>query len=111
MSDFTSKSEEKRKLRGSSELITKDYPIVDYLEKMFGVDVWVCYEYRRRIDKTILHKTATIYEITHFGGDKKYLSKEEDRNNRTICFWFFGDRVVMAYPDRVGLLKFNWYCL
>ena len=79
-----------------------DAPIIKYLEQLFGCDVYFLYEYRHQDNNAPIHKLATHFHITHFNDGKKYISSDENYFNRTITFWYFGDKLLFAYADGIG---------
>lgn len=68
----------------------------EFLKELFKVEEVLYFSdfYEKSDNQSILGKSATFFQITNFGGDKKIISRTENENNMPIQFWYFGDKLV-----------------
>lgn len=78
-----------------------NYPLVQYLEKLFGVTVYRINEkVREHNEQSKLYESITLMHINYFGGiDNKVITLDEGYHNRTIGFWLFEDKLIFQYED------------
>lgn len=77
-----------------------DAKLVKYLEEQFGVPVYDLNEKVSEWNKqSKLTQSGTYFHITHFGGEKKSLTRDENDMNRTIMFWLFDDKLIFQYEE------------
>lgn len=53
-------------------------------------------------EETKLAQTSTKYHITIHGGEKDKIFNNENRHNRTIAFWKFGNILVWKFESGIG---------
>lgn len=82
--------------------------IVEHLRDVFGKDIKLMYlldsigYLSTTHDTNLIANSAIHYHITIYGENKKIISSEEDRHNRTISFWKFGDVIVFKNESGIG---------
>lgn len=89
--------------KGTDVIDDWDAPITKYLEEQFECPVYSCYETISEYHNlSKLTKSATFLHINHFGDDKPKINEKENFFNRTIMFWYFGDKLIFYYADGMG---------
>lgn len=77
-----------------------DAPIAKYLMEQFGVPVYRLTEFLSEFfHQGNITRAATYMQITHFGGEKKSLTREENEFNHTILFWLFDDKLIFRIEE------------
>jgi hypothetical protein len=72
--------------------------VSEFLKVFFNVEEVLYFSeyYEKDKPQSILSESATFFQITHFGGDKKVITRDENSYNIPIQFWYFGDKVVFT---------------
>ena len=72
-----------------------------FLKEFFQVDEVLYFSnyYENSNNFGILSQSATFFQITHFGGDKRVITDEENSPNMPIQFWYFGNKLVYTEED------------
>ena len=74
--------------------------VVRHLEDLFKLPIYELSGYVYNPDfsrgSDTLGSEFVVYEITHFGDDKEFITTDEDQSNFKIYLWVFDDKVVFA---------------
>lgn len=78
----------------------EDFPVIKYLEELFKCPVYMLYEFSLETTvESLVYQTMTLYHITHFNEDIRVVTYDENKFNKNIVFWYFGNKLVFAYTE------------
>jgi len=81
--------------------------IIEHFQELFGnIPVYkVKFGFSDQLEtvhtKSIFSDNCIFYHITHHGNDKLSLNFDENRDNTTICFWLFDDKIIFQFESGI----------